>query len=160
MGTAAHDLEQRPGWLSQALKELRRRRRLRQPEVAARMGMRPRTFEHFEAGKGPLYIDRIHDFGRALGVDPHAILMALEIGSPEFAVRCSENKLVTIIVMALQDFDEATGDAITQLDAQTLRASFERLFRDLGDLARARAALGESWLKPPDTPGDVEPGGA
>jgi len=58
-----------------------------------------------------------------------------------------------IIVMALQDFDEATGDAISQLDAQTLRSSFERLFKDLGDLARARAGLAESWLqaqpKPP-----------
>lgn len=148
MGTAAHDIEKRPQWLARALKALRRRRRLRQPEVAARMGMRPRTFEHFEAGQGPLYIDRIHDVARALSVDPHAILMALEIGSPEFAVRCADNKLVTIIVMALQDFDAATGDAIAQLDAQTLRASFERLFRDLGDLARARAALADSWLTP------------
>src|ERR1700709_1113999 len=154
MGTAAHDLEQRPGWLSQALKELRRRRRLRQPEIAARMGMRPRTYEHFEAGKGPLYVDRVPDFARALSVDPHAILMALEIGSPEFAVRCADNKLVTIIVMALQDFDAANGDAIAQLDAQTLRSSFERLFNDLGELARARAALADPWLKPhPKGPG-------
>jgi len=149
MGTAAHDPQQRPGWLSQALKALRRRREMRQPEAAARMGMRPRTFEHFEAGKGPLNVDRIHDFARALNADPHAILLALEIGSPAFAVRCAENKLATIIVMALQDFDEANGDAISQLDAQTLRSSFERLFKDLGELARARAALADNWLKPP-----------
>ena len=117
------------------------------------MGMRPRTYEHFEAGKGPLYVDRIHEFARALSVDPHAILMALEIGSPEFAMRCADNKLVTIIVMALQDFDHANGDAIAQLDPQTLRSSFERLFTELGELARARAALADSWLKePPPTP--------
>jgi hypothetical protein len=123
------------------------------------MGMRPRTYEHFEAGKGPLYVDRIHCFARALGVDPHAILMALEIGSPDFALRCAENKLVTIIVMALQDFDEANGDAISQLDAQTLRSSFERLFNDLGELARARAALADTWLKPPPQAPDGEPSG-
>jgi len=153
MGTAAHDPIPRPGWLARALKGLRRRRALLQPDVARRMGMRPRTYEHFEAGKGPLYVDRIHDFATAVGVDPHAILVALEIGSPEFAVRCADNKLVTIIVMALQDFDLATGEAITQLDAQTLRSSFERLFADLGDLARARAALAETWLKdPPSSP--------
>ena len=152
MGTAAHDIQKRPGWLSQALKGLRRRRKFLQPEVAGRMGLRPRTYEHFEAGKGPLYIDRIHAFARAISVDPHAILMALEIGSPEFAVRCAENKLVTIIVMALQDFDEANGDAIAQLDAQTLRSSFERLFKDLGELAQARAALSDPWLKPPPKP--------
>ncbi len=114
------------------------------------------AYEHFEAGKGPLYVDRIHDFANALGVDPHAILLALEIGSPDFAVRCADSKLMTIIVMALQDFDAATGDAISQLDAQTLRSSFERLFGDLGDLARARAALAEGWLdqgsKPKDGP--------
>ena len=147
MGTAAHDPQKRPGWLARALKGLRRRRALLQPEVAARMALRPRTYEHFEAGKGPLYIDRVHDFARALSVDPHAILMALEIGSPEFAVRCADNKLCTILVMALEDFDEANGDAIAQLDAQTLRSSFERLFKDLGDLARARAAVADPWLK-------------
>jgi hypothetical protein len=63
--------------------------------------------------------------------------------------RWLEDRVLPIIVMALQDFDLATGDAITQLDAQTLRSSFERLFKDLGDLARARAALGDSWLKKP-----------
>jgi transcriptional regulator with XRE-family HTH domain len=153
MGTAAHDPQKRPGWLAQALKGLRRRRQLRSPEVAARMGLRPRTFEHFEAGKGPLYVDRIHDFARALSADPHAILMALEIGSPAFAVRCADNKLMTIIVMALQDFDAATGDAIAQLDAQTLRSTFERLFGELSELAHARAAMAETWLAPQAKPG-------
>ncbi len=157
MGTAAHDPRMRPGWLAQALKTLRRRREIRQPEIAARMGMRPRTYEHFEAGKGPLNVDRIHDFARALNADPHAILLALEIGSPQFAVRCADNKLATIVVMALQDFDEANGDAISQLDAQTLRSGLERLFKDLGDLARARAALADTWLKPPPRTPDSEP---
>lgn len=157
-GTAAHDLQNRPGWLARALKGLRRRRGLRPPDVAARMGLPLRTFEYFEAGKGPLNIDRIHRYARALNADPHAILMALNIGSPAFAARCADNKLVTIITMALQDFDEATGDAISQLDAQTLRSSFERLFNELSALARARAGLADSWLAKGSPPGGETPG--
>jgi hypothetical protein len=75
--------------------------------------------------------------------------------------RWLEDRVLPIIVMALQDFDEATGDAITQLDAQTLRSSFERLFKDLGNLARARAALAESWLQAPTkSSNDEGPDGA
>jgi transcriptional regulator with XRE-family HTH domain len=167
MGTATHEPEDRRGWLSQALKGLRRRRGLRPPDVARRMGMALRSFEHFEAGKGPLNIDRIHQYARALNADPHALLMALEIGSPAFAARCADNKLMTVVTMALQDFDAATGDAICQLDAQTLRSSFERLFGELSDLAKARAALAERWLegappKPTDDKADgieSSPGG-
>jgi transcriptional regulator with XRE-family HTH domain len=153
----AHDPQKRSGWLSQALKPLRRLRRLRQPEVAARMGMRPRTFEHFEAGKGPFNIDRVYGFARALNVDPHAILVAVDIGSPEFALRSAENKLMTIIVMEVQRFNERTGDAIIQLDPQTIRAVVERAFNELGDLASTRTALAESWLKDGSDGSDPDP---
>ncbi|HEY3949581.1 helix-turn-helix transcriptional regulator [Phenylobacterium sp.] len=146
MGTPTHDPEAQRGWLSLALKGVRQRRGLRPPEVARLMGMPLRSFEYFEGGRGPLYVDRVHRFARALDADPHAILMAVEIGSPAFAARCSDNKLMTIAAMAIQGFDESTGEAISQLDAQTLRASFEQMFNELGRIARARAALASGWL--------------
>jgi len=47
--------------------------------------------------------------------------------------------------MAIQDFDATTGDAIAQLDVQTLRAGFERLLQDFSELARMRAELPVAW---------------
>ena len=62
--------------------------------------------------------------------------------------RWQEYRVLPIITMGLQDFDEATGDAIMQLDAQTLRSSFERppVLRARRLLAKARAAVADSWL--------------
>ena len=146
MAMATHDALARRGWLSQALKALRRRRGLRAEDVAREMRMPLRSFEYFEAGHGRLNLDRVHEFASVLNADPFAILLAMDMGSPNFAVRSADNKLVTILNIALQDFDAATGDAISQLDPQTLMASFAKLFDELASVARERAALADRRL--------------
>jgi hypothetical protein len=146
MQTVARDAKSRQDWLAQALKAVRRRRGLRPADVARLMGMPLRSYEHFEAGRGRLNRERVHQFASVLDADPYAILTAVEIGSPEFAVRCADNKLATIVTMALQDFDLAAGDAIAQLDAQTLTSGFERVLGSLAELAAERAGLAGAWL--------------
>ena len=79
--------------LSQVLRELRLFRRKRPTQVAIEMGMPPRSYEHFEAGRGRLNVERIHLFASRLGVDPYGIFASLEIGSPAFAVRTAENQV-------------------------------------------------------------------
>ncbi len=114
-------------------------------DVAAEMGMRPRTYEYFEAGHGPLNVDRIHRFADVLDADPYAILMAIEIGSPEFAVRCAGNKLVTGLTIAMLEFDAAAGDDIAQLDPVLLMRAFTHLGEGLTAQARERRAIAERW---------------
>jgi hypothetical protein len=138
-----------------ALKGLRRLRGVRPPPVATHLKMSLRAFEHFENGKGRLNVDRIHAFAALLNVDPFAILAAFEIGSPAFALRCADNKMMMIFMMALQEFDANAQDAISHLDPLTLMDSFTKLFEELATKAQEQERLVASWNggKVTDEPG-------
>ena len=132
--------------LSSALKLIRRSRGLTALEVARRMRMALRTYERFEAGDSRLNVDYIHRFAVATDSDPYAIIMAVAVGSPEFARRCADNKLVTTPTVGMQRFDQILGDRIQSLEARAIIdavcAMFDRLMIDSVD--QQRAAL---WLE-------------
>ena len=150
---------QRP-LLTQVLKAIRRRRGLSAADVARAMGIPLRTYEYFEAGQGRVEPGRIRQFADAVDADAVAIGWALEFRSVEFAVRCLDNKLATILLMTLQDFDQAAGDEILRLDARTLIGEFTRTFHDLAAQARDQDAFVERWMSdkslggPPDDEND------
>lgn len=160
MAAPPNDDAARGETLAKALKAIRRRRGLRAAEAAQALGMPRRSYEHFEAGRGRLNLERVHLAADALDADPYAILAALEIGSPEFAARCADNKLMTIYMMALQDFDDIAGDDIAQLDPRTLIAAFTRLFDQLAQEARARAQALEDWRSGRRGPAGPPPDGS
>ena len=91
-------------------------------ETANAMNMALRTYERFEAGDTRLNVDHIHRFAGATDSDPYAILLAVALGSPEMARRCADNKLATILTIALQKYDVAMGDRIQRQDTRTLIA--------------------------------------
>ena len=132
--------------LSSSLRLIRSRRRLRTLDVAGRMNMAVRSYEHFEAGAGRINLERIHRFAEVTDSDPHAIIAALALGSPEFAVRCMDNKLATILTIVLQEFDEETGDAIADLDGRTIINAFTRTLRELADQAINREVEAQAWI--------------
>lgn len=132
--------------LSSSLRLIRSRRQLRTLDVAGRMNMAVRSYEHFEAGAGRINLERIHRFAEVTDSDPHAIIAALALGSPEFAVRCMDNKLATILTIVLQEFDEETGDAIADLDGRTIINAFTRTLRELADQAINREAEAQAWI--------------
>jgi len=141
---ASRDASNRP--LSAVLKAIRRRRGLRSSDVARAMKLPLRTFEHFESGQGRLDPERVQAFAQATDADPYAILLSLEIGSPAFALRCMDNKLATILLMCLQEFDGRAADQIAALDARTLITAFTRAFDELTTTARQREAFIEQWM--------------
>lgn len=132
--------------LSSSLRLIRAHRRLRTVEIAEAMNMAPRSYEHFEAGAGRINIERIHRFAEVTDSDPHGILAALALGSPAFALRCADNKLATILAVALQEFDEEMGDAIADLDGLTLINAFTKALKDLAAQAVKKEAEAEAWL--------------
>jgi transcriptional regulator with XRE-family HTH domain len=132
--------------LPQVLKAIRRRRGLRAAEVAQRMAMAPRSYERFESGRSTLNVARIHQFAKAVDADAYAILIALEIGSPAFALRCVDNKAMTIMIIALQEFDALAGDDIARLEPRALIAAFGQLFDGLTAKAREIDAFVEQWM--------------
>ena len=48
--------------------------------------------------------------------------------------------------MALQEFDEEAGDAISELGARTIINAFTKTLRDLADLSVRRDAEADAWL--------------
>jgi transcriptional regulator with XRE-family HTH domain len=132
--------------LSDVLKALRHHRRLRSATVAEAMGMPLRSYEHFESGAGRMNRDRIHRFADAIDVDPYAIFVALDIGSPEFAIRCADNKLMMILTMALLEFDLTVGDGIQRLETTQVIEAFTSCFDGLHEKAKASEAFVETWM--------------
>ncbi|WP_421937328.1 XRE family transcriptional regulator [Phenylobacterium sp.] len=127
------------------------------------MDMSLRAFENFENGKGRLNVERIHQFATLLGADPHAILAAFEIRSPEFALRCANNKLMSILLLALEDFDAKAQDTIVGLDPLALMKAFRAFFDQLVEQAREQDGVVAQWRRdraareaetPPEPPND------
>ena len=133
--------------LTAALRLIRKQRKLRAVDIADRMNMPLRSYEHFESGAGRVNLERLHRFAKATDSDPHALIASLALGSPEFALRCADNKLMTILMVALQDLDRDHGDALSALDARTLISAFTRAFSELGDLAERREQDARAWLE-------------
>ncbi len=136
----------RQSHLSHLLRMLRRRRGRSVGDVAAAVGMPLRSYQHFEAGQGKLEVERIYRFAQAVDVDFFAMVTALEIGSPAFALRCADNKFMTLLVLALADFNDRVGDDIARLDPHTLMTSFNAFFDELGRLAKERNLQLEAWM--------------
>lgn len=130
--TASTSISLRDGdVLSAALKAIRRLRGMTVAEAAKAMNMAVRTYERFEAGATRLNIDHIHRFAIATNSDPYAILLAVALGSPEMARRCADNKLATILTIALQKYDAAMGDRIHRQETRTFIAAVSDMFDKL-----------------------------
>ena len=106
--------------LSQALKAVRRHRGMTPRETAQAMNMAPRTYQRFEAGDTRINLDHIHRFATATRSDPHAILMAVSISSPEHALRSCDNRLDTIVMIGVKNLDDALGDRLGELDTRAI----------------------------------------
>ena len=150
--SARNEAIERGAHLSQALKALRRRRGLTIPQMAKAMGMAVRSYEHFESGRPQLNIDRVHKAAEVLEADPYALLAAVDMGCPAFAVRCAGNQMMALIMFAAQDFNLAVGDDILLLDPATLMQHFERVFDALAEVARQQRALLSGGPKPEPEP--------
>jgi len=138
--------------LGQALKLLRKLRRRRPGEMADLIGISRRSYEYFEAGRGPLNVERVHRFAQILDVDPFAILAAMEIRSPQFAVRCAEHKLMTVMMVAVQEFDASAGDEIGRLNAAAIISGLTRVFDALAKEAREGDAFAQRWMDEAEPP--------
>lgn len=133
--------------LSASLRLIRNHRRLKTADIAQSMGMALRSYEHFEAGGGRVNLERIHRFAEVTDSDPYAILAALALGSPDFALRTTDNKLMTILMVALQEFDEEVGDVLAELDARTIINTFTRALKELALQSVRRDTAANAWLQ-------------
>lgn len=131
--------------LSEALRKVRKHRGMTAAQVASGMHVAKRTYERFEAGETRLNLDLVARFARATRCDPNALLLSVVIGSPDFARRCIDNRMATILTIALQKFDARAGDSLSSLDVHTLIGAITQMFDGLETtLARDHA---EAWIE-------------
>lgn len=133
--------------LATALRNIRLARRMRTSELARELGMPLRTYEHLEAGRGKITYDKVVRFAEATNSDPVAILLSLPLKSHEFAVRCADNKLATILAIALGELNDELGDDIEFLEPGTLIGAFTRVVKDLNSHVANRDLFAETWLR-------------
>ncbi|EKY30727.1 hypothetical protein HMPREF0185_00117 [Brevundimonas diminuta 470-4] len=131
--------------LSAAIRGIRRLRGFSAIETAVGMNLALRTYQDFEGGRGRLNVDYVHRFCRFVDADPDAIFASLAIGSPEFAIRCATNKMMRIVMIAVQEINDELGDRIATIDARTIVAVVNASVRDL--IERSVGGTEEDWLK-------------
>jgi transcriptional regulator with XRE-family HTH domain len=153
-------LTERQVLLSQILKAIRLRRGLRSSEAARLMQMPLRSYQHFESARGREDAPTIHAFAEALNADGHAILLALDMRSLEFALDCLENKFTNVMVLATRRFHKRAGRDLARLDPRSVITAFERAFGDLTKKLGEDDAYVEAWMSDPSLggdPGDHDP---
>lgn len=111
------------------------------------MGMPARSYEHLEGGTGRITYERVVAFSKATDSDPIAIMATLSTGDPRFAVNCADNKLMSIMMIAVMELSDELGSDLTYLDAGTLVGGFTRLTRDFAQHVRKRETFAEEWLR-------------
>ena len=125
---------------------IRRARRLRATEVAREIGMPLRSYEYLESGKGKVSFERVMRFARATDSDGWALLASAPLGSPDFALRCADNKLMTIVMITMKELDDDLSDDIVFLQPGTLIGAFTRIRNELAQYVRKRDQFAETWL--------------
>jgi transcriptional regulator with XRE-family HTH domain len=146
--------------LPQILKAIRKRRGMGVAEVAKAMGIATRTYANFEAGRGQLDVTKIHQFSRIVGADPYAILIALDIKSPSFALRCMDHQFMAMLVVLIQEFDARAQDSFTRIDPRILYALSRQFFDGLLEQSQEIDASLERWMLDPSLhapPGPEDP---
>jgi transcriptional regulator with XRE-family HTH domain len=133
--------------LSQAMRAIRKARRLRSSEMARLLEMPVRSYEHFEAGRGKISWDRIVRFADATDSDPIALMAVLALGKPEFAMHCADNKLMTILMLAMGELEEELGPDISLLSSANMVGAFTRIVKELVESVRKRDTFAEHWLE-------------
>lgn len=123
--------------LSSAFRGIRRRRGLSARDVAAAIEMPLRSYEHLEAGGGRLTLERLKAFAKATDCDLFALLLCGPLGSADFAVRCADNKLATILIMGMEDLGATCADRMAGLKAATILAAFADAYQSLARAAEA-----------------------
>ena len=111
------------------------------------MGLSPKTYENFEAGRGRLDLARIRQFADATESDAVAIMLGAMFESVDIALRAMDNKISTILWIALSEFSEDTGEAVASIPGAVAFEAFRQAFRDLSGYLRRRDESAERWLE-------------
>ena len=167
IGSPSTPLARQARLLKKIVRTLRKERRMTVDEVAGLMGVAPRTYQDFEAGKGELDLHKIRLFATAARNDAVANVLALTFEDPDLALQTMDNKPLSTLWIAFQEFRERVGARLSLVPPALLLSAFRRAFDEIEAYLAKRTESTEEWLERaiaeayrPSTPAPDEPDGA
>lgn len=164
-GSPSRPLARQARHLALIVKTLRKERRMTVAEVAEKMGVAPRTYQDFEAGKGELDLNKIRLFATAARNDAIGNVLALTFEDPELALQTMDNKLLSTFWIAFKEFRQRVGARLRLVPPALLLAAFRRAFEEIEAYLAKRTESTEEWLERaiadayrPGSPGPEDPG--
>lgn len=146
-GLPARPLARQARLLARIVRTLRKERRMTVAEVARLMGVAPRTYQDFEAGKGELDLNKIRLFATAGRNDAIANLLAVMFNDPELPVLTMDNKLPSTFWVAFKEFRDRVGARIALVPPALLLSAFRRAFEEIETYLAKRTESTEEWLE-------------
>jgi transcriptional regulator with XRE-family HTH domain len=147
IGSPSTPLARQARLLARLIRTLRKERRMTVAEVAKIMGIAPRTYQDFEAGKGELDLNKIRLFATAGRNDAVANVLALMFNDPELAVLSMDNKLPSTFWVAFKEFRDRVGDRLSIVPPALILSAFRRAFDEIEAYLAKRTESTEEWLE-------------
>ena len=142
--------------LTAVLRAVRRHRGLTSRQVAARMNMKLRTYQHFEAGGGRFSFPNLRLFAQASGSDFNGLTCAILVGDTNLATRGADNRLVTIALFSLKALSTRLGDDLSAVEPRDLIAVLDQASGEVENRLRERSAPGETSRSAPSAASNAE----
>ena len=135
--------------LTAVLRAVRKHRGLTSKQVAARMNMKLRTYQHFEAGCGCFSFPKLRRFAQASGTDFNGLVYAILVGDTNLAARGGDNRLVSIALFSMKALSVRLGENLSTVEPRDLIAALDQAFSRIEDQLRERARPRDVVNTPP-----------
>jgi transcriptional regulator with XRE-family HTH domain len=147
IGSPSTPLARQARLLAKIVRGLRKERRMTVVEVAQLMGVAPRTYQDFEAGKGELDLHKLRLFAKAARNDAVANVLALMFEDAELPVQTMDNKLLSTLWIAFKEFRQRVGARLALVPPALLLSAFRRAFDEIEGYLAKRTESTEEWLE-------------
>jgi transcriptional regulator with XRE-family HTH domain len=132
--------------LAQAIKSVRLLRGRSTADLAKALGLSLRTYERWESGDAHLSFASVIRFAEVTDSDPIALVIAMIIRDPDFAVDAADNKLALMVVMTLADLHGVAGDKLRHLTKTEIRKHLQVVLQALGTSALQTSESADDWI--------------
>jgi hypothetical protein len=138
------------------VRTVRERRGIGVSEAADAMGMPLRSYQHFEAGGGRLNVDLMLRFAEVMKSDRAALFIAIGFETPALAIQTLDNKLVSLLLLQLMNFNKRVGDQMARVPGASALAEFRLAFDRLEAIAKSNDPTDNLLSRTDRAPSDPE----
>lgn len=133
--------------LSRTVKLVRKERHLTVAQIAKAMGVSPRTYQDFEAGRRGYDFNKVRLFAKATRADANSIHLAVQYAWPELALLLMDNKMATTFFILMRDLHEEVGPRLSRVPPSLLVAGFRQIREEIRRLFERQDAAAEDYIE-------------